>query len=390
MIWALSIVLVMAAGFLMMNPITTFLHELGHAIPCLILTRKPVTVFIGTYGDPTQGISFKIGSLKVHFKFNLLGWTVGLCVPEQEVTSLKSRILITLGGPLASTLIAIPALLTAFLFDMHGVAKLAVLLFVLSALLDLFFNLIPSIRFVSGRQSLIYSDGEILRQLFRDRRWWREYYKAEKQHAEGNIAGAAPIYLSLLERGWNDANLCLTAINCYAYLGDTERVVLLYRKLSSLRAMTPEELQNHAFHLNLLGRNHEASEIYKRLIASGDATEATFNNLGYSYLHQGDHEEALHFLNLGLAEFPASSLLLANRGLALSRLGRTEEGSADIETAIRLDPNEPYALLNLGIMHLERGEAREALRLFEELRLSGKWAHNLNEWTTKAQQQLEQ
>ena len=30
---------------------TTFFHEMGHAIPALIFTKKPVSVYVGSYGD---------------------------------------------------------------------------------------------------------------------------------------------------------------------------------------------------------------------------------------------------------------------------------------------------------------------------------------------------
>ena len=48
---------------------TTFFHEMGHAIPALIFTKKSVTVYIGSYGDISKTTQFKLGRLTIYFKW---------------------------------------------------------------------------------------------------------------------------------------------------------------------------------------------------------------------------------------------------------------------------------------------------------------------------------
>jgi len=62
-----------------LRPLTTFIHEMGHAIPSLLYTKGIVTIYVGSYGDPDKSIHFTVGRLKVYFKYNPLLWDSGLC-----------------------------------------------------------------------------------------------------------------------------------------------------------------------------------------------------------------------------------------------------------------------------------------------------------------------
>ncbi|MBK8341854.1 MAG: M50 family metallopeptidase [Bacteroidetes bacterium] len=33
---------------------TVLFHELGHAIPAILMSKKAVTIYIGSYGDPKR------------------------------------------------------------------------------------------------------------------------------------------------------------------------------------------------------------------------------------------------------------------------------------------------------------------------------------------------
>lgn len=53
-----------------------------------------------------------------------------------------------------------------------------------------------------------------------------------------------------------------------------------------------------------------------------------------------------------------------NRGIVRYLRGRTDEAIADFDRAMALDPNQPEAYLNKGVMLLQRDDARGALPLF--------------------------
>ncbi len=52
-----------------LSPLVTLLHELGHAIPALLVTRKKVTIYIGSYGDPQKSLCFRVGLLEFYVRY---------------------------------------------------------------------------------------------------------------------------------------------------------------------------------------------------------------------------------------------------------------------------------------------------------------------------------
>lgn len=65
---------------LITRPFTILFHELGHTLPALMMTRQPVTVYIGSYGDTKHSVHFRIGQLDILLKYNPLAWRSGLCI----------------------------------------------------------------------------------------------------------------------------------------------------------------------------------------------------------------------------------------------------------------------------------------------------------------------
>lgn len=62
---------------------------------------------------------------------------------------------------------------------------------------------------------------------------------------------------------------------------------------------------------------------------------------------------------------PGHPVILANRGVALLQLGRTEEGERDLEAALAADPDHGPALANLGLQRMKNDEYVAARRLLE-------------------------
>ena len=78
-LFGVFIVLAWFAIFLLMRVITTFLHEMGHAIPALLFSEEEVTVFVGSYGDKAASYGTKLGRLQLWFAPRVrLRWTPAL------------------------------------------------------------------------------------------------------------------------------------------------------------------------------------------------------------------------------------------------------------------------------------------------------------------------
>jgi len=95
----LTLYLAIAWSFLF--PISTFLHECGHAMTALALTNQDVTILLG---DGRKGVKWQRGRLRV-----VLGWFtgfVGFTKYDQEQIASRRILWITLAGPLVSLLLA--------------------------------------------------------------------------------------------------------------------------------------------------------------------------------------------------------------------------------------------------------------------------------------------
>ncbi|HVU55715.1 MAG TPA: hypothetical protein VHD83_11715 [Puia sp.] len=150
--------------------ITVALHELGHAIPALFITRGEVTIYIGSLGDPYKCFHFSFGRLVFYCKYNPLLWYKGCCFATDYYLSIDQRLLFTAGGPIASL---IGTILTWWLLSItENQDFLRVLtggIFVLSLLVTLG-TLIPLVRVrytASGHP--VYNDGYQIFRLFREK-----------------------------------------------------------------------------------------------------------------------------------------------------------------------------------------------------------------------------
>lgn len=108
---------------LIARPFTVLFHELGHAIPVILLTKQKATIYIGSYGDPKSSIKINFGLLTIYFRYNPLAWRLGLCVPSAKSVSINRQIVYTLAGPIASLIIATIVCYFTFAYDFHGFLK---------------------------------------------------------------------------------------------------------------------------------------------------------------------------------------------------------------------------------------------------------------------------
>lgn len=82
-------------------PIVTLLHELGHAISAMLLTRRPILVEVGR--RPTR-LRFALGQLQINFgpSWNPLLLAAGSCSWPRTGISHWGHVFVLLSGPLAS------------------------------------------------------------------------------------------------------------------------------------------------------------------------------------------------------------------------------------------------------------------------------------------------
>ncbi|MFT2010214.1 hypothetical protein ACMA1I_16185 [Pontibacter sp. 13R65] len=351
----------------LVRPITALFHEVGHAIPAMLITRQNVTVFIGSYGDKRKGIRLHMGLLEIWFRYNFFAWQIGLCTYPAKDVSVKSRILIILAGPLASSLIALTACYLTFVMDLHGAIKLILVVFLGCALFDLVVNLVPSkTPFKLFNGDIAYNDGYRLKQLLRQNSLPKAYAAAVEEYNRKNFKEASGQVSKLIANGLKEEQAFRIAISAYTQVNDYDAAKGMVEEFSLLHEMNAEDCGSAGLVYCQLELYTEGLEYFKRSLQLDADNKYTLNNMGYTLNLLGRYEEATLILSRAIEVDGTFADAYSNRGLSKFQLGMDAEGMLNIKRCFELDPDNSYGYRNLGIYHLEKKEYGEALPLFRK------------------------
>lgn len=349
---------------LIARPFTVLFHELGHAIPAILLTKQKVAIYIGSYGDPEKSIKINIGLLTIFFRYNPFAWRLGLCVPSAKSISINRQILYILTGPIASLIIATIACYIAFAYELHGFLKLFLIVFVGSAFLDLLINLTPNgapIKLYDG--SVTYNDGYSLKQLFVYKRLPKEYSEAVHLYNEQKYADAAVLFEKLAS-DTKDKNIYRLALSSYLQDKNFTKAKEVSDSFTLTGKLNSDDLSNIALSYSQLGFHDEALILYDKSLQLNPENKYYLNNKGYTLNLINKYEEAISLFDKSIQLDPDFAYSYNNRGLAKIKIGQTEEGLQDINLSLELDPGNSYAHMNMGIYHSDKGKFDDALQNF--------------------------
>jgi type IV pilus assembly protein PilF len=115
-------------------------------------------------------------------------------------------------------------------------------------------------------------------------------------------------------------------------------------------------------------RNDEAEAEYRRAIELKPALPEARNNLGQLLARQGRLEEAVAQFDaaLGVMLYREPWVARCNKGQALWRLGKKEEGLDELRTCVKLQPRYCAGWRELGRLQLADGKTRDAVAAFEQ------------------------
>jgi type IV pilus biogenesis/stability protein PilW len=115
------------------------------------------------------------------------------------------------------------------------------------------------------------------------------------------------------------------------------------------------------------GKLGDAERHYRRAIALRPQYPEAQNNLGQLLAKRGRLEEAIAAFDAALGDMMYREPYVArcNKGEALVRLGRRDEGIAELETCVKLAPRYCLGHRMLGRAHLEGGRTKAAIASFE-------------------------
>lgn len=187
----------------------------------------------------------------------------------------------------------------------------------------------------------------------------RLYRHALALHQAGQLAEAAAIYQSLLEKFPDNPQL-LTCRGVVAFqLGEIAESLQWFGKSLEIAPDQPRTLSNRALGLHRCNRLDEALASFDRALAlQPDYAEALFKR-GNVLMDLKRFAEAVLSYDRALALLPDYVEVHNNRGNALINLGRLDEALASFEQALAHKPGHLEA-------HLNRGIALNKLQRFDE------------------------
>lgn len=111
------------------------------------------------------------------------------------------------------------------------------------------------------------------------------------------------------------------------------------------------------------GRTAEAEAEYRKAIAARAAYSEAYNNLGQLLARTGRYEEAVKQFDEALAStfYLEPWVARCNKGLALYRMGRKDEGRAELKTCVTISPRYCAGRRELGRLYLSEGKVKEGL-----------------------------
>lgn len=360
--------------FLITRPFTILFHELGHAIPAIILTKEKVTIYLGSYGSAENSFRINIGMLEIYAKKSIL-WNSGLCIHSPNI-SFSGDVITTIGGALFTLIIGIVSTYLIIHFDAHGALKLIAAFFLLSAIFDLYINLTPDKEPIHIYNDCeVYNDGYRLKLLFSGKRFLVQYGKVTKIYDREDYNNAAILMEQLILKfphvihQAHLENLYSLLIESLVQIRDFKKALDINQIFIVKYSPSSEDYARSGLIKSYLGLGEESLIDYDKALSIDSENRFALCNKSFQLNLLSRYDEAIFYSNEALHYYPKCAYSYNNRGLAKIYLGRVEDGLKDLHYTIALDANYSYTYLSLGIYNLKMGDKQEALKQFKKAKM---------------------
>ncbi len=365
-------------GIILMRSITTLFHELGHAIPALIFTKKEkVNVFVGTYGDLSNSLQLHLGRLALYLKLNVFNWRIGLCT-HGGVKGLFPQIMVILGGPFASLLIAAFALYIITTKNYPQFWTVFVVLFLISAIIDFLVNIDPSHTPIKlYNNSVTYSDGYQLINVFKRRGLPEPFFKAEKLYHEKKYAECLAIVENLINTPPQKKQVYDLKINCHIAKKDYVEALNVYDSFKAIHPYAYTDFYQLGWLNYKVNRWDEALSYFDHCNYEHHMDGLVLAHRGYIHLQRGNIERAEQDLVAAISYSPDNPMAWNNNALLKIKKGDLEGANLALKQALHLAPKSPDVYYHIGIFHEEKRAFKEALANYQLARDLGLDYHGI-------------
>jgi|GEM_PF-1524482 len=381
LIQGILIALGVMVAFPMMRLVTTFFHEMGHAIPALISTKDIVEVHVGSYGEEGKAPNLQIGRLHFYLRFDVFNWNIGMCVPHGRSTWL-GRLMTIIGGPIASTMICGVALFYMITQQSNPGILAAGIAMMILALIDLIVNLVPgATAYRSSEGEIQMSDGRQLVELFGQMGMSEQYHQVEALQHAGHHDQAIEKLRAMISGGDHNRKHYKLLIKSYLKNKNYQAVIDTYEQLVDHHSLVTDDYRTIGLSYLEVGNNTECVRCLNEYLYHNYSDSQANCARGLARMGLDQRVEALRDFQAAIAYSGTSNISkpLAHRGYLQVMLGDKEEGYADLQTAQENDPEGKIIDLQyyLAVYHEKMAEYDQALVYYQKAKELGYEHHGL-------------
>jgi len=347
--------------------LTVLLHELGHAIPLLLLSKGTVGIYIGSNGDARQSIHLRLGRLEVFCTYNPLLWRYGNCRPPAEPFSIFAQIVYTLTGPLVS---AASTIACWFLLSQHeeeGMVKFFIECMLFFSFITTLFTLVPRGNAAYTTEGVSYgNDGYEIVGLLSRSMTPKAIVQIEQDLANEQYQRAADGVDQRFALGKKSRRIYRLGIYAHIQLKNYTRALELTQLLSARYTPDKNDLYQLGYIHTFLKNFDLAQQYYQEALDKAPNDPYALNGKGYILALRGHHAEAINCLDKAIQASHDFAHAYCNRGYSKINSDQLESGLQDINHSLKLDNKNAYGYRNLGIYYRLNNEWEQAEGLFKK------------------------
>ncbi|MDC1162118.1 tetratricopeptide repeat protein [Tenacibaculum sp.] len=354
----------------LIRPFTILIHELGHGITALLLTKEKVTLHIGSYGNSKKSFRISFGRLEIFFLREYpFYYNIGLCTMHDKNISNTKQFIVVLFGPITSLIIAILLSYLVFFTNISDDSKLFLFITMISSLYDFYLNIIPRKEIITlNNNCTTYNDGQQLINLFDSRKFYKDYNYAADFYDHKDYEQASKQFIKIIESGVDYDYVYRLTVSSLLFSRDYKNAKLYNTIFEEkyIEKFNSNDFSNAGLIKSKLENHKDALIDYNRSLEINPDNTYSLNNRGYTYNLISEYKKAILDFNKAIDMEPNFAYAYNNRGLAKIKLGNVEDGLRDIQKSMDLDINNSYAYMNLGIYNFDILNYKEALINYEK------------------------
>lgn len=369
--------IVMGTSLVVFWPISVLFHEIGHAIPMLIFSKKSVLIFVGDKNNSKKFFEYKVGRLQ--FKLGYDSFLVSGFAQMTEHLQLPKwkLIIIDLWGPIFSSILCAILFFSAFYLDLHGFFKFLIIGFLLHSFIELCF--IFNYHIFLENQYYVFSDGANLYH-----RIFKKYGLTEINHAlfmfySQEYDSSAKLMEQIIADGFDESYFLHRYLISLCYNGSSSQSYEVYSSSNFKYIISPIDKSQFGATL-LLNGNENGKHLILDAFQENPKDDTILANKAFLSLEEGNYTSAKEIFTYLLHSPNFKSYAFAN--LTLARyLSKTENiGLSHFDKCVEEYPLEVYAYRNKGIYLYDKEDYKEAIKYFRSAIKKDKYCYQANEY----------